>query len=363
MFYYYFIIAFIFGSAVLSLDKRISQSNALFIVFMLVIMLSVLGGTRTIGYDYDLYYKYFSETPSYFYKFVNTDTSIEIGYESLERGMKTLSENFHVFLTFFTAASIGLSAILYMRWSPYPILSFMLYCSYALFVMVMGQIRQPFAINFAYLLFLPLLLKRKVWAAAFVVFLTGILFHKSLLIFAVLILFSEIRLTGKWITTISIFSAGCYLFASALLPILISIVPAGFYYADAVIAYLTYRTSSLSFSLGMIERAAICFVLFYYSYKYELYLKNMLLRLLINLYFFGVALYFSFIGISTEFAARGTHSCNFAMFLALPILAKNVKGKDKALVLMVIFLLALYHFLDFLVSPEIYNPYKSILIP
>ena len=358
---YYLIVLLIFVFGIWSVDNNASRGNVCFVLLIMSFFLTIIAGTRTIGYDYETYEQYFINTKPFFQHFERRDMSFEIGYEYLMRGIKTLSGNFHVFLTLFTGLSMGTMCALYLKWSPYPLLSLMLYCSYALFAMVMGQMRQPFAINLAYLLFIPLLLKHRIWAASILTIIVGILFHKSLLMAAPFIIFATTTLTKKKIVIISIAAGICYLFSAALLPIIKSIVPPGFYYAHTIIAYLTYLTKSLSFSLGMIERVAICFVLFHFAYKHQLYRHDALLRIMINLYFFGAVIYFSFIGMSTEFAARGPHAFNFAMFMALPILMKKLKGQDKWIVFGIIILLSLYHFSDFLISPMLYNPYKSIL--
>ena len=121
---YYLIVLLIFVFGIWSVDNNASRGNVCFVLLIMSFFLTIIAGTRTIGYDYETYEQYFINTKPFFQHFERRDMSFEIGYEYLMRGIKTLSGNFHVFLTLFTGLSMGTMCALYLKWSPYPLFIF-----------------------------------------------------------------------------------------------------------------------------------------------------------------------------------------------------------------------------------------------
>ena len=81
MFYYSILIATTFIISICSIDKHIN--NKIYILYfslLAIIILSIFGGTRLIGLDYDVYEIHFNIIPT-ITKYKWTDPSIEIGYE------------------------------------------------------------------------------------------------------------------------------------------------------------------------------------------------------------------------------------------------------------------------------------------
>lgn len=360
MLYYLIILAITFIISICSTDKHANRAYILYFGLLAVIVLSAFGGTRLIGLDYDTYEIHFNSVPT-ITKYEWTDPSMEIGYEILVSLCKSLYNSFHLFLILFTALTITLILWLCYKYSPYPLLSFFMFFSYSFFPQVMGQMRQPLAIALAFIISIPLLLKSNKRLACISLICIAFLFHKSILFLIPFILFYDKTLSTKKIVLFSSIAITCYILSGVLTPFLISLIPSGFYLHDAAVAYLTYKSMAVTFSMGMLERIAMVTILFYYSYKYNLYQKNHQLRLFINMYFIGVCIYFTFISISAEFASRGTQAFTYALFFALPIILKQVNLKDKYILLSIICAWGIYLSLGILDNANEYIPYKSIL--
>lgn len=360
MLYYSIIIIITLFICIYSTDKHINKTYILYFSLLAIIFLSIFGGTRLIGLDYETYEMHFFSVPTITdYKW--TDPSIEIGYEILVSLCKTLHSSFHIFLVLFTALTITSMLWLCHKYSPYPLLSFFMFFSYSFFPQVMGQMRQPLAIAFAFIISIPLLLKSKKNLSCISLICIGFLFHKSICFLIPFIIISDKVLRTNTIIIFSSIALTCYIFSNLLSQLFISIIPSSFYLHDAIIAYLTYKSTAVAFSMGMIERIAMVSILFYYSYKYKLYQEHQQLRIFINMYFIGVCLYFTFISVSADFASRGTQSFTYALFFALPIILKHANMKDKYILLSIVCAWGIYLSLGILNDANDYIPYKSIL--
>ena len=352
-----------FFTAVCSVDKHIKKNQILYLALILVLILSLFAGTRLIGWDYGVYMHHFDGVPS-IENYSRTDLSMEIGYEFFLSICKTCFGSFHAFLVIFSALSISLAMLLCYRYSPYPLLSFYMFFAYSFFTQVMGQMRQPIAIVITLLLLIPLLLKRRKIVAALWILCAGICFHKSLFF---LLLFLPI---GKRILSKRhfIYLLGGAFIAYLILPYfvegILKIVPANLYLHDAIEAYLSYKSVSITFTLGMVERLVMLAILGYCGHKYGVYRGNALFRLLVNMYFVGVCIYFMFISVSAEFASRGTQALSYALFFALPMLLKYMRLKEKYMLVLVILAWGIYLSLGSFTGDgiEVYVPYKSILL-
>ena len=302
---YYCIVIFICTTAFLSLDKRASNVYVLFLFIILSIMLSLVSGTRLVGYDIVAYIDHFNKVnPIQLYSRCNL--SMEIGYELLVSITKGISGSFHFFLLIFSSLSLFLSIILFYRWTTYPLVSFMLFCSFSYFTMIMGQMRQPIAVIIVYLVTIPLLLKNRNILATFTVLLCAIYFHKSLYLFTLIIGLSIFTFSLRTIL-LGFISAFIILFtvSTSVNDFIITLLPKDLFIAQTAQAYLSYKSYALQFSLGMIERIGCCTLIIYLIIKNNL-TNHKLLRILSNIYILGSMLYVAFLGISAEFASRGT---------------------------------------------------------
>ena len=356
---YLFIISITFIFAILSINRNTKKITVLWCSVFLFIILSLFAGTRLFGFDYDNYKDHFEECP-YIYNYYRYITTMELGYELFVSFCKSISTSFHFFLLFFTCLSIGITLKLCYKYSPYPLVSFLMFFAYSFFTQVMGQMRQPIAISITYLLLLPLILKKKYLSSIILIVTTAFLLHKSLFFLLFGLIVNNKILSKRIIKIIICITIGCYTSSTILIKILPQIVPQNFYLYEVAIIYLTDKSNALLFSMGMIERIVMCLIIWFYVRKYQLYNQS-LLRLFVNFYFIGTCLYFATIALSADFASRGTQVLGYSLFFILPIIYKNVKLKDKKRLLIIIVLWSLYLSMTFMRSQNIFLPYKSVI--
>lgn len=342
-----------------SVDKRANGSYIALCIFTSACVLSLFAGSREIGFDYDNYVYHFQRVP-FIYEYTWTDKSMEIGYEMIVSLCKTICNSFHFFLIAFSLITIVLAFVLLKRYSPYVLLSFFMFFAISFYPQVMGQMRQPLAIILTLLALIPLLERKRIKLAILWIIFVGFFFHKAILLLTVPIFILTWDFHKKKIILFSVMSLTIYLFSPALSKVIITVIPKGFYLSDVITAYLTYKSIAVNFTLGMLERIGICFILFYYAFKYNLYEKNQTLKLCINMYFIGTCMYFAFISMSAEFAARGTLALVYPLFIALPILLKHAEMRDKYIILTIICLWGIYLSMYITDNSE-YIPYKSII--
>lgn len=342
-----------------SVDKRCNKKYYWFFFNLAIISLSIIAGIRIIGYDYGTYKINFRSIPE-LYNFIWKDTSIELGYTLLVSLFKVFSNSFHLFLFIICGLTLFLSYRLFNKYSYYSLLSFFMFLSFSFFYQIMGQMRQPLAVIITLLIVIPLLKKKKRLLSALFILLSTFLLHKSIIFFLLFIPIIDYEFSKKNIFLLLTISFTIYCFSSYLSNVLILIVPKGTIYSDAIITYLTYKSNAVAFTLGMVERFLMVLLLFYISFKYDIYNYDDNIRLFINMYFIGACIYFSFISISAEFAARGTIIYNYGLFIAMPSLIKYVDIKMKYLILCIICTWGIYLFSGVLNEDSTYIPYKSI---
>lgn len=357
----YFIIAsFILLMAVWSVDKRANGSYIALSIFTATCILTLFAGSREIGLDYGTYLHHFQKVPSIL-QYTWTDKSMEIGYEIGVSLCKTIYNSFHFFLLIFSLTTIVLAFVLFKRYSPYVLLSFFMFFAYAFYLQIMGQMRQPLAIILTLLALIPLLKQKRIKLAILWILFIGFFFHKAMLFLIAPIFIITWDFNKKRIYYLSAIALLFYLLSPILSKMLIQIIPKGFYLSEALTAYLTYKSMAVSFSMGMLERIGMSFILFYYAFKYNLYHQNHILKLCVNMYFIGTCMYFAFISLSAEFASRGTTALVYPLFIALPLLTKHVNLRDKYIILTAIFAWGIYLSMNVLNDANEYIPYKSIL--
>ena len=59
---YYLIVLLIFVFGIWSVDNNASRGNVCFVLLIMSFFLTIIAGTRTIGYDYETYEQYFINT-------------------------------------------------------------------------------------------------------------------------------------------------------------------------------------------------------------------------------------------------------------------------------------------------------------
>lgn len=362
MLFYISIFLIIIFFSFITADKRTSKIQKDYTITIFIIVLSVIAGTRLVGYDYYSYQEIFqSISPLSEYKRENP--SIELGFELIVSTVKLFSDNYHLFLFIFATMTYIIAGVLFYKYSPYPIISFGMFICYALCLQTMGQIRQPFAVLFAYLLLVPLYLKRKYILTSTVILLSTILLHKSLFFCFFFFVFNDKILKPKHVLFYFGVAIVCFLLSSYVFNLILAIIPSSFYLYSAITDYMSSKLMQFTFSLGMLERLFMFIIIYYIAYKYKFYHNNNVLRLMINLYFMGICIYFAFIRVAAEFATRGSLFYLYSIFIIIPILIKEAPLKIKYILLSIALLWSTY------VSTSVirdgkneYIPYNSILL-
>ena len=357
---YYIITALLLIAGVVSLDQKTRKYDFVVLLFLCVIV-TIFSGCRACGWDYDSYLAHFKSLPDIL-NFSRTQNMMEAGYEVFASFCKSVFHNYNAFLFIFAAINVFVIGCLCRKYSPNPVLSFVLFCGFSLFGQLMGQMRQPQAICLTYLITLPLLIRNMRWRVAIWTIVIGVLLHKSSLLMAILLPFANIRYSDKTCAIAAIVCIVSVVTSSMLTNLLYIVVPKGFYLYDTMVAYMTYLSQKVSFTFGMLERVGLLVLCWYYGRKYKLYDRDIFFRIMMNLFAMGVLIYFSFMQIAPEFASRGTKGLYFCIIFILPILIKNAKRRDKSFLSIFTILWISYLYITFLINPpELYNPYLSVL--
>lgn len=361
MFFYILLFVSVLLLSFISLDKHINTSQRSFIFFIILISLSLIAGTRLMGYDFDTYSYHFKNVKE-ITEYSRTNISIEYFYDILASITKYFTIDFNIFLTIYTILLLSIAGIFFNKYSPYPILSFCMFICYAFCLQVMGQMRQPFGIFVSYLILIPLILnKRNILAILYILF-AGLVFHKSLYFCLLLFVFKDKVISYKNVILILSVSIILYSLSEFALKNALAYLPEDFYLSNVIYEYVYYKVIKHSFSLGMLERVILFFIMFYVSNKYRIYQENRLFRFLLNSYLMGICIYYSFIKAAAEFASRGSFFYIYSFFILMPILIKEVPVKVKYFLLLVTFLWSFYVSTSVIrEASEDYIPYKNTI--
>ena len=79
---YFLCILIVLTISFFSVDKRAKKEYHLFFSIILIFTLTIIAGTRLVGYDFDVYATHFKAVPDLLH-YKRTDVSLEIGYELL----------------------------------------------------------------------------------------------------------------------------------------------------------------------------------------------------------------------------------------------------------------------------------------
>lgn len=360
---YFLCILIVLTISFFSVDKRAKKEYHLFFSIILIFTLTIIAGTRLVGYDFDVYATHFKAVPDLLH-YKRTDVSLEIGYELLVSTYKLFSDSFNGFLTCYAGITLLLAYGVCVKYSPIPLLSFGMFFSYAFFFQVMGQMRQPFAILFLYVTLIPLIQKKKYFASSMLILFCTVFLHKSSILCFAILFFTDRELGKKQILLYSFITICLYILSPHLIKLFLLIIPKSIPIYTALEAYATYKSIQVSFSLGMLERLGMFIVLYYYAKRQNLYQTDKNLRLFINTYFAGICMYFSFISVAAEFATRGTFFYVYSLFLALPILISESSIKIKYILYAITILWCIYLSTGIITKKEenkAFLPYNSTL--
>ena len=150
----------------------------LYIIIILMVLLSILGGVRLNGPDYDAYNSYFT-TNFTLTNFQEAPERFEVGYATINYIIKELTDSFNVLTFVLTSIICFFKYQIFAHITPFPLVTFLLNFSY--FYGDAYVMRQSVAIGltaFSYIY----IVKRSLLKFLLVVFVAS-LFHRTALVF------------------------------------------------------------------------------------------------------------------------------------------------------------------------------------
>jgi len=353
-----FVVFSIFSILELNVESRTLKVNLAAMLALTTVLLIIMAGTRTIGFDYENY--------AYLYDVVNISNflehTVELGYAFVTEICQRLGFSFHGFLAIIALFAVGLKILFFYKWSENWFLSLTYYFAIGFTINEMGQIRQGLALAIVLWAFSDLF-QNKDRGFFFKVFI-AFLFHASALIVFPAYLLVKKKLSPIWIML-------------AVFPLMLFVVIDLKVFLGLIIDYLplTHLQAKLGFyilseeygqrlglNLSLVLRMVFLFLLYLYhdtgKKRYAYY------DVLYKLYFFGLMLYMLFNSIA-DLAIRSSLYFKFLECLILPILVKLGRGRTERNVLMIVLILysfwSLYKIVFDPAFSSSYLPYQSIL--
>lgn len=157
---------------------KFDKYKKLYVVIVLMVLLSILGGIRLNGPDYDVYYSYFT-TNFTLINFQDAPEKFEAGYAFINYIIKEITNSFNVLNFFLTSIICIFKYQIFTHIAPFPLLTFLLNFSYYYgdaYVM-----RQSVAVGLTAFSFIYIV-KRSLIRFLLVVFMAS-LFHRTAVVF------------------------------------------------------------------------------------------------------------------------------------------------------------------------------------
>lgn len=342
-----------------SVFRRITLSKVgVFFVFFIIWLIFHDGLRWGIGTDWTIYYNYFQNC-----LFIDTD-EFEFGYVVISKFVRSLTSYYTVFLILHAIMVYSTFGYLFKKYSPYPILSLLLF--YFSMLNYMGMNRQYVALCIL------------IWSVPFIVErsfikyslfqILAFFFHQSSILFVIAYFVPHLKERKFYI---KILIAACII---SVLGLINKIPFEIFFYFGArfgekaeLFMNDTEGTSLIVVLFGILKRVIWIFLLFnsWKDIKSSRYLS-----LLFNLYFISILIYVLFNGtILQVMVQRGIVYFSVFEFVLLPLIFLNLKTKQIKVCLF--FLLVLYGFWQMdrgmnyykkLLDCDIYRPYNAIYI-
>ncbi len=337
--------------------KRIKKYNGI-IISGIAVLLILFGGLRATGFDYGMYEDiYKSITLS------NRDDSlVEYGFALLLTISKFFHLTFNAFLFILTAFCVIVKFPVIRKYSPYPILSLLLYFPISFLMSDMGQIRNSIALALVLWGYSDLFSnhERKFVVKVFI----ACIFHNSaIVILPIYWIIKSINKISPWIIYSSIVLIIPLLFVDIRdLFMLLTFLPQVLIYKIVFYTESEVYGQSVGLGLSFILRILVLIGLFVFKKRgqerYSYY------DLLLNLYLAGVIIYILFSSVE-QFAVRFTNYFKMLEYIILPMFI--ILSKKKVLKFGIFFFVSAYagwSLYKLLTEPELAEqllPYKSIL--
>ena len=309
------------------------------------------------GTDWEAYLSNFNLTDSTEIVLINALTGFELGYGLFTLFIKTITNNYTIFLLIISIIYNYLFFDFNFRFSPFPFLSLLLI--YTSTMGVLGSHRQLIALGLCLFSLKYLISGRNIIFFLFVI--VAFLFHSSSILFCIYYFLN--RNFNKYVIIFSLLLA--FVLGKSSLPNYIfnsvgTII--GGASRDKAEFYIN-ATSGTSLSFIGLLRRIIYFFLFFYFYSP---LKNKIanFHLLFNGFVFGLIFYFLFSNSLLILVSRGSLYFNIMenILLASLIILFGLK-KDK---IILVFVFTIYSYFSFHQSisiyPDLFLPYKGIFL-
>lgn len=360
MLIYISVLFLIFSCSIFSLDSKVRVLDKPLFVFISTVLVLLAGLRYEIGVDYDAYRSHYYYVPDVLHYF-RYDTSMEVGYEFVSSVFKYLKASFYWLTLFVASITFILLYRLSFQYSEYPILTLLMFFSSMYWGQAMGQMRQPLAILLLYqFVFLVVRNKKILFSIAVVVI--AIFFHKALFLMLLPLPLLNMKLQIKYYYFVLLLCIVAGYFVSPLSDIIINFLPDDILFSNAIVAYLTYLSNPVVFTMGMIERFTLFVIISYLCWKYCILQRDKINLIFYNMYFYGICFYFLSIHTSTEIGSRGSFVLTYSMFFLFPNILKSISNKgDYMLFVFVVFMWCFYLSSDIFSRGELYIPYKSVI--
>lgn len=336
---------------------NISYKRVFFLI--LAALCFLMAGLRFMtGGDYISYESIFLYTPSLsnFDLFESFNNDVEPGFLLINMFLKSITSNPQsVFITF-SFLHMVLLYYIYKKHSKYFLISLALFIFNYFLLLTMGQLRQ----GTAYLIGILALTQayEKNFIKFIFLFLLSLSFHTSAIVLLPIYFIANIKFKKMQILTVLIVSF-VLAYQIGIIEIFITkgiqwgVITS---YIDYYSQFTRYTSNSLPI-LGLLYRLLVLGILLYYREK--LFKEDKRYNFLINMYFFGVV---AFIALGEISLISNRVSRYFTIFetIAFPYILVNLKNTNKVILLIVIFVLGIYFYLDtiYLKNPESFLPYR-----
>jgi len=359
----YFLILFIASSfsiieVILSFDKSRKHSMLIVIFWFLVVTLILFAGLRRVGADfenYEIIYDVLAEDSSWSDWRVIT---LEPGFKSLMVMLKYTNFQFSLLVCAFLG--VTLKAKFISKYSPYPILSLVIYFSSLFIIKEMGQIRNGIAMGIVLWSF-DALIQQKKTRFLFLTFL-AILFHWSAFCVLPLFFFGDKKIpTSAYVFSILAIFFMILFNLTSVISNLISFVP-----IEAITSKAdSYLSGDSEFAERLGLNSTFLFLVMIMSimllYRHRLNSKFPKFDLILNVYILGI-FYFGFFNAVSEFALRLNVYFRMLDIIILPLIV-SLFGPRKIIIAILLCVNSLWTLNKYSQSPlgKFFFPYKSTI--
>lgn len=168
--------------AVNSKSRKVNKVNGLFLVLICIQLVAIMGlREKHIGMDTMSYYKKFISVDMMTLKDIYDDSSKELGFLLLIKGVRMITDDFQVFLVIAATVSIVPIMVVIIKCSKKPFLSILIFIAFDYYAFMFSGMRQAIAYGLCF--FSYLFIKEKKFLKFLIVVFLASQFHKSAYLF------------------------------------------------------------------------------------------------------------------------------------------------------------------------------------